>query len=255
MLKNFRSANNVQYFTLDPLEQVISITHAFSTRLTQNNVQNKGGYEEEKNRSLLCQTLNINPGKLILGKQVHGNKVAAVKGKMKRIMADALVTDQPGLALAVLTADCLPIIIIDKNRPSVGIAHAGRQGTLLRIAAHTLIEMIGLFKTNPRECLVGIGPGIGPCCYEIPEDLARPFQESFTYWREILRGKRAGFFILDLIKANQLQFIELGVKEKNIFTTNLCTCCHPELFYSYRREKRESRRQLNLVMVREPLKS
>jgi len=251
LFKITRSVNNTQYFTLAPLEQITSIAHAFSTRLIQNNAVDKGGYEEKENRSLLCEALDINPAKLVVGRQIHGNSVAVVKEKMEHIIADAFITDQPGLALAVLTADCLPIIIIEKNRPSVGIVHAGRQGTLLRVVTHALTQMVRLFKAVAQDCLISIGPGIGPCCYEIPLGLARPFQESFDYWEEFLWERRGGFFTLDLIKANQLQLMELGIKERNIFTLNLCTCCNPELFYSYRREKGDSPRMLNLVMLRD----
>lgn len=249
MLKKALLANNIQYFTLAPLEQIDSIAHAFSTRLPQNTHVNNGGYEEEKNRHLLCESLGINPTRLVIGRQVHGNNVAVVK-KVEHITADAFITDQPGLALAVLTADCLPIIIIEKNHPSVGIVHAGRQGTLLQVVVRALTEMAGLFKVHPQSCLIGIGPGIGPCCYEIPAPLAHPFQKSFDYWEEFLWEKKKGLFALDLVKANQLQLMELGVKERNIFTLDLCTCCNPGLFYSYRREKKEHRRLLNLVMIR-----
>lgn len=244
MFKKVLTANNIQYFTLASLNRIDSVTHAFSARLALTN----RGYEEEKNRALLCQALSINPAKLVVGKQVHSNRVAVVRGA-ENITADAFITDQPGLVLAVLTADCLPIIIIDKNRPAVSIVHAGRQGTLLRIVAHALTEMAKLYKTEPQTCLIGIGPGIGPCCYEIPKVLAQPFQESFSYWEKFLWEKRTGFFALDLTRANQIQLKELGVKGRNIFLLNLCTCCNPALFYSYRREKGESRRLLNLVML------
>jgi YfiH family protein len=250
LLKKARENKNIQYFTLGPLEQTNSISHAFSGRLAQSIALDKGGYEKEKNRHVFCEALGINPANLVLGRQVHGNKVAVVRKKRTHITADAFITDQPGLALAVLTADCLPIILIDKDHPAIGVVHAGRQGTFLRIVVHALKEMTRLFATDPQRCLVGIGPAIGPCCYGISGDLAMPFREAFDYWEKFLWESSDGFFVLDLINANRLQLVELGVKEGNIFNLDLCTCCNLESFYSYRRKKGEYRRQLNLVMIR-----
>lgn len=223
---------------------------------------NCGGSEEAaenvlSNRRSLCRTLGMDPSKLVGLRQVHGTQVVRVGSggtdSSERSAAlkegDALITREVGLPLGILTADCLPIILVDPVSPAVGIVHAGWRGTLQGVLPQAIREMERAFGSSLSDLWAGIGPGIGPCCYEVGEEVASLFQGRYPGWSEWLCPKGEGHYRLDLARANLLQLAEMGIPEGQIELAGLCTCCHPSLFFSHRREQGKTGRMLNLVAL------
>jgi hypothetical protein len=175
--------------------------------------------------------------------QVHGADVLIIRGQTKQPPQgaaaegyDALVTDQQRTCLTIRTADCVPMLLIDPTLRVIAAVHAGWRGTLKGIGPKTLRVMRDHFGCKISSVRVAIGPSIGRCCYEVDDVVMDPVKRAYPYWREILDEATAGRGMLDLRRLNRRQMEEAGVDSAGIETVNLCTVCHPELFYSYRRD-------------------
>src|SRR5215467_2501667 len=172
-------------------------------------------------------------------RQVHGADVArAPAGGGFAGLVDILVTAERGLPLAIFTADCLAIVVYDPSAPALALAHVGWRGTV-RGATQTAVKAICRAGGKAGSLRVAIAPSIGPCCYEVDEpvtaELARAFGDR---WRAWVRPSRAGHVMLDLWSANEALLVDAGVEPSAIENPRLCTACHPELLYSYRRGNR-----------------
>jgi YfiH family protein len=154
---------------------------------------------------------------------------------------DALITDQRGITVSVRSADCFPILLADVQRRVVAAVHAGWRGTASKINAEVLAKMAAQFGTAPSDVWVAIGPGIGPCCYQVGEEVARKFGLD-----------RAGR--VDLAQANRRQLIEAGVPDNRIELLGVCTCCDPERFHSYRRDKLQAGRMISYIRKATPMR-
>ncbi|MEQ8173737.1 MAG: peptidoglycan editing factor PgeF [Syntrophomonadaceae bacterium] len=197
------------------------------------------------NRSRLMQVLGASTRQMVCCQQVHGTRVQRATrsdagcGALDMASAipdcDALLTNNPGLYLTEFFADCFPLYFFDPVRRVVALAHAGWKGTIGRIAEKTLLEMNRCFACRYEDIRVFIGPGIGPCCFEIGPDLAGRVVAEFPDQPRLLRSE-AGRTTWDLAFANTVILVGMGVKPENIQNCGLCTSCHPELFYSYRRD-------------------
>lgn len=199
-----------------------------------------------ENRRLFCQAVGLDFNKVVTAEQIHGANVVAVgtqhagKGVTEYATAikgtDALITNEPNLALMLFFADCVPVLILDPIRKAIGLSHAGWKGTVAKIAQKTVLAMQSEFGTKPEECLVGIAPSIGPCCYEVDSRVANQFKDEFVNWENILQPYQSKWK-LNLWLANQVQLLEIGVKSENIIISEVCTACNQELFFSYRSEQ------------------
>jgi hypothetical protein len=164
-------------------------------------------------------------GDLATLRQVHSATCVAAGGRSGVLgPGDALLEDTPGAVIAVKTADCVPILLVDERRRAVAAVHAGWRGTVARIAAHAVDAMRRRFDTDPRDLHAAIGPGIGACCYEVGPEVAAQFGTE-------------GRARVDLAGANRGQLIESGVTSERIYASNLCTMCRPEEFHSFRRDR------------------
>jgi YfiH family protein len=199
---------------------------------------------------------------------------------------DAALSRTPGLLLAVQTADCLPILLADTRHRAVAAIHAGWRGTLRRIAEKTLGRMRIEFGTRPADVLAAIGPGIGPCCYEVGHEVVQAFAAQFPEAREWFTSpplsglqKYAPTFddlasgveplplkwltmappghepppprlYFDLVAANRWQLRAAGVPGKNIVASPLCTACRTDLLFSYRREQGRTGRLMGVIGIR-----
>jgi len=193
---------------------------------------------------------------LVRVRQVHGREVLVVDRKVKdekawwQVERDAVITDQPGVALAVLTADCVPIVLFDPERRAWGIAHAGWRGTCLRTAAAAVEAMTERFGSEPRDILAGIGPGVGPCCYPVDGPVIRAVEESFGEEAdELMRPAPGGRRFLDLVEANCRVLRKAGIAPEHLEKADLCTSCRADLFFSHRRDRGRTGRQINFVMM------
>ena len=149
---------------------------------------------------------------------------------------DALLENTPGRLVAVKTADCIPILLVDPRLRAVAAVHAGWRGTAQRIAAHAVEEMQKKFSSRPEDLYAAIGPGIGKCCYQVGPDVSSQFAEFADSNRHV-----------DLSAANQRQLADCGVL--HIYSAQLCTMCNDE-FHSYRRDKQQAGRMLSVVGIR-----
>jgi hypothetical protein len=218
-------------------------------------------------------------GPMITLRQIHSDIIHRIDSVSERngdapISGDGLITATPGLLLAIQTADCLPVILVDAQRRAVGVFHAGWRGTLNRIAEKGVGEMHRCFGTRPRDLQAAIGPGIHGCCYEVGEEVRTRFESQFEYgaslFREIkdsdpVREKYPLLFLtarapghsdlpkrifLDLVEANRHQLLAAGVPNKNIESSPLCTNCNPDLLFSYRAEKGKTGRMMAVAGIR-----
>jgi polyphenol oxidase len=272
------AGNKLKLLRSGKLGEVPWLLHAFSTRQGGvsrgygGNALNLGFTKQdsraavERNRGLFLKELDATNGRkswpLVFLRQIHSDLIHRVDHLPKQLLAgDGLVTDTPGLLIAVQTADCLPIILADKKRRAVGVFHAGWRGTVKRIVEKGVGEMRKHFGSDPRNLVAAIGPGVQGCCYEVGDEVRRKFEMQFAYadslFREVkesdpVREKYPLLFLtarapghselpvkrfLDLVEANRRQLLDAGVLAKNIDATAPCTACHTETLFSFRAEK------------------
>ena len=196
------------------------------------------------NRARLCAALGIDPARVAMGRQVHGSGVREVVGPgdggfTGRLRdwpeGDGLVTGEPGAALVVLGADCLPVALWRRDRPRVAAAHAGWRGLVAGVLEATVAAL-----GEPDEVGAAIGPGIGPCCYPVSADVREAFAKRFG--EDVVTGRA-----VDLTAAARVALASAGVPAGAVQSVGACTSCEPERFYSYRRDGAGTGRQAAVV--------
>lgn len=166
-------------------------------------------------------------------------------------VGDALVTAQRGLPLTIYTADCVPLVILDPDTPAIGVVHAGWRGTVADVAAATVTALQTHYGARPARMLCGVGASIGPCCFEVDRDVSDAVRESFPQWQDlVVRAHNEKKSSVDLWELNTLQLERAGISRQNIAVSRLCTSCRTDLFYSYRRDRRETGRLALLAALR-----
>jgi YfiH family protein len=208
-------------------------------------------------------------------RQIHSDLIHCIHAlPQEPFIGDGLITRTPGLLIAIQTADCLPIIVVDVKSRAIGVFHAGWRGTLKRIVEKGVGEMFRCFGTRPRDIKAAIGPGVQGCCYQVGEEVRTRFHSQFAYadklFHEVkesdpVREKYPLLFLtarapghselpkkilLDLVEANRQQLLAARVPNKNIESSPLCTNCHPELLFSYRAEKGHTGRLMGVAGIR-----
>ena len=164
-------------------------------------------------------------GNLATLRQIHSAVCVPAAGRCGVLgEGDALLENTPGSVVAIRTADCLPILLVDDRRRAVAAVHAGWRGTVAGIAQRAVEAMRAQFGSLPEDLHAAIGPGIGPCCYEVGPQVAAQFG-------------RQGRAHVDLAEANRRQLIDAGVTPERIYASNLCTMCRSGEFHSFRRDK------------------
>ena len=176
----------------------------------------------------------IKDSKIYELKQVHGNKVLNsenITGNAT-FVADALVTNESNKVLTITVADCYPIYLFDPTRKIVAIAHAGWRGITKDILCNVIDYFVLKFSSDPQDILVGIGPGLGKCHFEVKEDVL----DNFTAYPEEIEHKNGKIFV-DLSAILEKKMLERGLKRENIEFSGLCTYCENGKFFSRRRDK------------------
>ncbi len=233
----------------------------------------------EQNRAAFLRQLGaVRKGRawpLITVRQVHSDLIHCVSEVPEPgLTGDGLITRTPGLLLAILTADCLPVILVDTKRRAVGVFHAGWRGTVKRIVEKGVGEMHRCFGTRAGDLKAAIGPGVHGCCYAVGREVRTQFESQFEYgsklFREVeesdpVREKYPLLFLtarapghselpkkifLDLVEANRRQLMAAGVAAKNISASPLCTSCRTDLLFSYRAEKGVTGRMMAVAGIR-----
>lgn len=191
--------------------------------------------ETLSNREKFLQKFSISNETVVSAKLVHMNTVAVVsRNDVGRCIeqTDGLVTNQQGAFLSITVCDCLPIFLFDPMHKAVGLLHAGWRGLDAHIILAGLSKMQKEFGSKPPDMLVGIGPGIDVCHFEVKEDVLN----KFTDYQHIIRvdGQQA---FLNLKQVAKQQLMHAGIQEDHIEISPLCTFCEKEMFYSFRRDK------------------
>jgi hypothetical protein len=195
--------------------------------------------EEHGGRLRLAEALGLDPRALVSTRQVHGDEIVRVPGPAYgQRGADGLTTNTPGRFLMGYFADCVPVLVYDPVRRAAGLAHAGWRGTVLRIAERLVAEMVLAWGSRPQDLVAGIGPAIGPCCYEVGAEVIERVRAQVPQADALLRPRRPGHALLDLWEANRQALLRAGLLPERVQVLGLCTACHVERFYSYRREGR-----------------
>ena len=268
-----KELGQIKYFNCRELDNTNLVVNAFTTRTggvsrtpfdnlnLGYNVSDKESRVAE-NRKIILDALSIDYRAVVTAQQIHKDKITVVKkeDKSKRAFkcskgiaqSDALITDIPGIPLLMCYADCVPIFILDPVKKAIALIHSGRRGTELELTLKTLFKMKKIFETSPHSCLAAIFPSIGPCCYSIKEEnkIDDYWLNKIKYNGEPISLQNKSGRILDLRKANYWQLIKGGVEEKNIFVNEICTADHPELFFSYRRDKGNTGRMGAIFMLK-----
>lgn len=196
-----------------------------------------------ENRQRVFRALEIAPERVVQAGQIHGNDVLLVggqhagRGALDRSLilpaADAMITKTPDLYLLACFADCTPLLFFDPARGAVGVAHAGRQGTVKRIGAATVCAMQQHFGTRPDDLRVVIGPSAGPCCYNVWPHVADEIRAVFPDAPHVLIQRDDQTFF-DLWAANVATLVQSGVPNEQIEVSSICTIHHAERFFSHR---------------------
>lgn len=169
---------------------------------------------------------------------VHGAEVARVTQADNGVWVkhvDGLITDQPGCVLTMNFADCAPILLYDPRRKAIGLGHAGWRGTVVDLPGAMVRAMTEQFGSDPADLLAAVGPCIGPCCYEVGNEVIEAVQGAFTRPDDLLRQNGSSRSHFDLPEANRRNLAAAGVA--GIEMSGLCTACHTDLFFSHRAER------------------
>jgi YfiH family protein len=178
----------------------------------------------------------IEENRIILPIQRHTDAVLVIEDSMLTDIADAVVTAKKNVMIGVQTADCVPILLFDKEKQVIGAVHAGWRGTAKGIVKKTVGVMKEQFRSSPQDIFVALGPSIRWNCYCVgPEVKEAVSQETGT--GDYYRKNGSGTYALDLSSANITQIMSLGIPESNIWISDECTFCNPERYYSYRYSK------------------
>ena len=202
-----------------------------------------------KNRNFLKQNFpNMN---FVVANQTHSSNIYIVTKnqevgwkKLEEAIenCDAFITNQPNIMLTILTADCVPILLLDPKQKVVSAIHAGWKGTEQEIVFKTVKKMQKKFNSNPNDIIAGVAPSIGKCCYEVDWNVAQHFEDLANAYDKV--GEK---YMLDLPYINKIQLLRAGLKEENIELSNICTACEVEHYFSYRKENGCSGRFMSMI--------
>ncbi|MEA1926052.1 MAG: peptidoglycan editing factor PgeF [Patescibacteria group bacterium] len=203
-----------------------------------------------KNRRMIHSLLGACSNAYVYMNQTHGSHIMDIlkgdakiisnkKGKSETVFddTDALVTAQKNIYLLTLIADCVPVLLLDKQRKVIAVVHAGWRGTVNEITKKTVHLMISRYHCDPSNIIAGIGPSIGPCCFEVENDTVEKFKKIYSEDDQVIQRRKNGKNVVDLWKANYLQLKRAGVPRANVEVSQICTACSTDLFYSVRKEK------------------
>ena len=215
-------------------------------------------------------------------RQIHSTMVRVIDAagapldpqRLPTARGDGLMTAEPGILLGIQTADCIPVLVADRRRRAVAAFHAGWRGTVQRIVENGIGRMRLEFGSRPEDLVAAIGPGIGPCCYAVGEEVLSGFESQFVYFRDLfhevddsnpIRTRYPMLFLtqrapghspigpslhLDLFEANKRQLLDAGLNPAAIKLVGGCTSCQPQLFFSHRASRGHAGRMLNVIGIR-----
>lgn len=214
------------------------------------------------NRKILSDVIGISPEGIFAPFQVHEAEVGCLDARFLSFTPerqkeemngkDALITDVPGVCVAVSTADCVPVLVYAPDKKVVAAIHAGWRGTVKQIVAKTVGCMIDRYGCDPLQMLAGIAPSISRESFEVGDEVADAFQATGVDMNRIMeRNARTGKPHIDLWEANRIQLLEAGLKPEHIEVSGICTYLHHDDFFSARRLGIKSGRILSGIMIKD----
>ena len=226
------------------------LAHGWTTR----QLQLRGTLEVERaGWAAVGQAVGLSPDKLVRLSQVHGVAVHVATSRLSGAPeADIVLSDSGDRVVVVQVADCAPILTADRSGRFVAASHAGWRGTAADVAGVTVRALADRYQAEPETLSAAIGPCIGPCCYEVGEELVDAFRAKGWTEPDCKRWfvRRNGALFLDVWRANADQLERAGVPAGQIFLSRLCTACHPDWFHSYRREGAGTGRLAGFIRAR-----
>ncbi len=263
--------SNVLLFDLFDKEE--TIVHFSTTReggvssgsyasLNTGNFSDDSPLNIHENRERIARLFYTPMKNFIIPHQTHGTKVLTVDKDFLSLDqpsaieamygVDAVITDEKGLFLCVTTADCVPILLFDKEKGAIAAIHAGWKGTVGRIVENSLSEMGRQYGTSAGDLIVGMGPAISQQHYEAGDELVEAFREGgFDLSDRAVnyREARSGKWHIDLTEINRRELVRLGIPESQVEVSGLCTFENRELFFSARRQTIHSGRMLTGIKL------
>ena len=251
----FDQNGDVAYLTFPAFSAYPFVRHAFSTRLggvskneftSMNLAFGRGDSDENvrENYRRFCRAVGFSYDSLVSSAQDHHTFIRRVGKEQCGVgiwkpkdmeSVDGLITDEPGVTLVTHYADCVPVFLLDPKKRAIGLVHAGWRGTAAKIALAGVQAMQREFGSRPDDLLAGIGPSIGPCCFEVDA----PVRDAFAALTELhpetlIREDGGGKFHIDLWEANSRILMEAGVPKASVTVGGVCTKCHADLLFSHR---------------------
>jgi YfiH family protein len=263
----FTKKGTIEYLETTALCACDFLCHAFCTRrggISEGNFFSLNFSSREgdsidnvrQNWKILAKAFNIEVEQFFMVNQVHEDRILIIDHTVRDLIShqplqyDAIITNLPGVAIGIKTADCVPIFFVDKVKKIVGVAHAGWKGTSLNISTKVVDTFVEKFSCNVDDIIAAIGPAIGPCCYQVDELVYHAMEPHNNREHFFCSCSQEGRWLLDLPLANKLQIAGKGIPQTNIYATDYCTSCNTGIFYSHRGEGKKTGRQLNFIMLK-----
>ena len=256
-------SGGVEFLRSPLLEELGFLRHGFSTRRggtsegrfrSLNLGRARGEVPENvaENRKRFFDAADFPSGRLVEVKQVHGCEVLVAEriSPEEKACGDALITNVPGLGVAVQTADCIPMLIADARKMAVAAVHAGRKGMAGGVLRATIERMKEEYGCDPLDMRAALGPAISGDCYEVGEECLPPFRERHQNWRDFATPLGRDKWLLDLPLAARLQLASAGIPESRIGAPGPCTYSESSTFFSYRRDGPPTGRLLSAIWIR-----
>ena len=208
-------------------------------------------------RDILSSVKEYDYKKIISPKQTHTNNVVTITlDNLDDELndCDGVITNLKGVALTIATADCQNIFIYDPKKEVIANVHSGWKGTLNKILRNTIVKLVDVYRCDVKDLIVCIGPSILKCCFEVDIDVVDLFRQEFTDIEDTIslgniKDNKQKYYI-DTIEINRKELISLGVLDKNIITSNICTKCSCDRYHSYRAHGIDSGRNVSLIVMK-----
>ncbi len=246
--------DGVVYYSFPLLDALPAVRHGFSTRLGG---VSEGDFESmnlsftrgddpvlvRENFVRFCGAIGVPPEGVVVSAQEHHvtlyNATAADRGRgLDRERGytdiDGLLTDEPGIVLCTQYADCVPLFFADPVKRVVAVSHSGWKGTVAQIGRVTVERMAADYGCRREDILAGVGPSIGPCCFEVDAPVYAAFTAMDIWEENFVRQKPGEKYLLDLWEVNRAVLLAAGLLSEHIAVAGLCTRCRPDVFWSHR---------------------
>lgn len=258
-------AGNIEVYRFSRVLQSTNIKHAITTRLggiSEGHVKglNLGLRSDDKpenvtaNRHMVARAMGVADDKIIFPRQTHSNNIKIITPDNYYEPAedvDALITNEPGIAICTMSADCVPILVHDPEKKIIATVHAGWKGTANGILKDVLYTLIHQFNCEPQRIQVGIGPSICAEVYEVGPEVVELFEQNFEQSDHLISKRKGDKAHVNLWAANKTWCLLAGVPETNIEVAGLCTYTHHDLFFSARYDKNYTGRFAGCLVLNE----